>query len=677
MINTPLENGEKITGTDSNDTLSGGEGNDTIRGGNGDDSLSGNGGNDRIMASHGDDQVSGGEGDDRLWGDNGNDTISGDGGDDTIRGGMGADILDGGEDNDRLISRSDAGEPEIAQETDESQVYPDQPFLNADDTLIGGGGADTFRFELLLNAKDEIIERHADPVTGNVNWRAVAHENDNVHDHWVDGIGNDTIEDFNKEEGDKIEIAGHTVRVREIEYIDVDNDGNLESIIHLISDQGENGGAHNQDELGTITVHGDLVEESDLRVNAGVFFGAFRSIYNTVGTDEDDLIAGTDSRDTIDGGDGNDSLSGEDGNDKIFAGDGDDLVSGGDGNDKIWGNTGNDTVSGGDENDKIWGGDGDDSLSGDSGNDKIWGDAGIDTVSGGDGNDKLWGGDGDDSLSGETGNDKIFAGDGDDLVSGGEGDDKLWGGDGDDSLSGETGNDKIWGDAGNDTVSGGDGDDKLWGNAGNDVLEGGNGNDTIRGGMGADILDGGEDNDRLISRSDAREPDIAQETDESQVYPDQPFLNADDTLIGGAGADTFRFELLLNAKDEIVERHADPVTGEINWRAVAHENDNVHDHWVDSIGNDTIEDFNKSEGDKIRIAGHTVEVSEIEYVDLNQDEILESIIYLISNQGANGGAHNQDELGSITVYGDLVEASDLRVNAGVFFGAFNSINDIA
>ncbi len=273
-----VEAGKKISGTDGNDTLSGGEGNDTIRGRNGDDSLSGNGGNDRIFASHGDDQVSGGEGDDKLWGDNGNDTVFGDDGDDTIRGGMGEDILDGGDGDDRLISRSDAGEPDIAQETDESKVYPDQPFLDADDTLIGGTGADTFRFELLLNAKDEIVEKHADPITGEVNWRKVAHENDNVHDHWVDGIGNDTILDFNKSEGDKITIAGHTVEVREIEYVDLNQDGIDESIIHLISNQGANGGAHNQDQLGSITVYGDLVEASDLRVNAGVFFGAFNSI---------------------------------------------------------------------------------------------------------------------------------------------------------------------------------------------------------------------------------------------------------------------------------------------------------------------------------------------------------------------------------------------------------------
>ena len=586
MINAALETGEKFWGTDGNDTIAGGEGNDTIGGGNGDDSLSGNGGNDRIMASHGEDQVSGGEGNDRLWGGNGNDTVSGDDGDDTISGGMGADILDGGEGNDRIISRSDAGVPDKGH--DHSQMHPHQPSLDADDsladdTLIGGSGADTFRFELLLNAKEEIIKKHADPVTGKVNWKNVAGENGNAHDHWVDRIGNETILDFNKSEGDKIEIVGHTVKVDQIEYKDVDGDGINESIIYLISDQGDHGGAHNKDELGTITVYGDKVEESDLKVNAGVYFGAFTSIYKTVGTDENDLISGTDNKDTIDGGDGDDTLNGDAGNDKIWAGDGNDLVSGGEGSDRITGDGGNDSISGG------------------------------------------------------------------------ENDDTITGGDGDDTITGDAGNDKLWGDGGNDSISGGEGDDMIWDR------------------MGEDVLDGGEGNDILISRSDAGEPDIAQETDESKIYPDQPFLDADDTLIGGLGADTFRFELLLDAKDEIVEKHADPITGKVNWRKVAHENDNVHDHWVNGIGNDTILDFNKSEGDQIRIAGHTVQVDDIEYLDLNADGIDESIIHLISDQGGNGGAHDQDKLGTITVYGDLVEASDLTVNAGVFYGAFNAI----
>ena len=676
MINAALETGEKFWGTDGNDTIAGGEGNDTIGGGNGDDSLSGNGGNDRIMASHGDDQVSGGEGNDRLWGGNGNDTVSGDDGDDTISGGMGADILDGGEGNDRIISRSDAGVPDKCH--DHSQMHPHQPSLDADDsladdTLIGGSGADTFRFELLLNAKEEIIKKHADPVTGKVNWKNVAGENGNAHDHWVDRIGNETILDFNKSEGDKIEIVGHTVKVDQIEYKDVDGDGINESIIYLISDQGDHGGAHNKDELGTITVYGDKVEESDLKVNAGVYFGAFTSIYKTVGTDENDLISGTDNKDTIDGGDGDDTLNGEAGNDRIFAGDGDDLVSGGDGKDKLWGNVGNDTISGGDGDDTITGGDGDDVITGEAGKDRLWGNADNDKISGGDDNDTLGGGDGDDTLNGDAGNDKIWAGDGNDLVSGGEGSDRITGDGGNDSISGGENDDTITGGDGDDTITGDAGNDKLWGDGGNDSISGGEGDDMIWDRMGEDVLDGGEGNDILISRSDAGEPDIAQETDESKVYPDQPFLDADDTLIGGLGSDTFRFELLLDAKDEIVEKHADPITGKVNWRKVAHENDNVHDHWVNGIGNDTILDFNKSEGDQIRIAGHTVQVDDIEYLDLNADGIDESIIHLISDQGGNGGAHDQDKLGTITVYGDLVEASDLTVNAGGFYGAFNAI----
>lgn len=297
MINHTLETnqviveaGQKIAGSDGNDTITGGEGNDTIWSGNGDDYLLGKGGDDTIIASHGDDQIAGGDGNDRLWGNNGNDILFGEDGDDILKGEMGEDVLNGGDGNDRLISRSDAGEPNIAQDTDQSKVYAHQPFLNANDTLSGGSGADRFRFELLINAKDAIAEKHADPITGKVNWKAVAHENDNVHDHWVDGIGNDVILDFNKSEGDKIEIAGHTVEVSNIEYVDVNNDGILESIIHLISNQGANGGAHNQDQLGTITVYGDRVKTSDLKVNAGVFYGAFHSIYDRVGTDQNDPI---------------------------------------------------------------------------------------------------------------------------------------------------------------------------------------------------------------------------------------------------------------------------------------------------------------------------------------------------------------------------------------------------
>ena len=46
--------------------------------------------------------------------------------------------------------------------------------------------------------------------------------------------------------------------------------------------------------------------------------------------------------------------------------------------------------------------------------------------------------------------------------------------------------------------------------------------------------------------------------------------------------------------------------GMIHWHGVAGENDNLHDHWVEAIGNETITDFNRDEGDVIKLTGHTV-----------------------------------------------------------------------
>jgi hypothetical protein len=96
-------------------------------------------------------------------------------------------------------------------------------------------------------------------------------ENTNVHDHWVDGLGKDVIRDFNRAQGDKIEISGHTAEVKSIEYKDSNGDGrNHYSVITVISQQG-NAGAHDEDLLGTITVYGNLVKQSDLNVTRTVY----------------------------------------------------------------------------------------------------------------------------------------------------------------------------------------------------------------------------------------------------------------------------------------------------------------------------------------------------------------------------------------------------------------------
>ena len=171
-----------------------------------------------------------------------------------------------------------------------------------------------------------------------------------------------------------------------------------------------------------------------------------------------------------------------------------------------------------------------------------------------------------------------------------------------------------------------------------------------------------------------REPTIAQEygrkddpdkeinADTRTYYPNQP-IEADDVLIGGAGADTFHFRALINAKQHIILKHVKD-DGTINWgmKGVAGENNRVHDHWVERLGNDVVWDFSRQEGDHIEVVGHTVEVYRRVHQDSDGDRVLDStVLHVRSNQGKNGGAHDKDLLGTITVFGDLLMQQDYTV----------------
>jgi Ca2+-binding RTX toxin-like protein len=235
--------------------------------------------------------------------------------------------------------------------------------------------------------------------------------------------------------------------------------------------------------------------------------------------------------------------------------------------------------------------------------------------------------------------------------------------------------DSVAGMAGNDMLNGGSGDDKLWGGSGNDSLTGGTGNDLLVGGFGADRMEGGNGNDVLLSRSDAGEM-VAAQDGKTQIFAAETaaFTAKNDTLTGGRGADTFRFEGMVNAKDEIVAKHVN-ADGTIDWVGVTGENGAVHDHWVDGFGNDTITDFSRSQGDKIEISAHTAEVKSIKYVDANHDGRTDySLITVISQQG-NAGAHDEDLLGTIKVYGDKVKASDINVTQTVY-GAYEKVGEL-
>jgi Ca2+-binding RTX toxin-like protein len=231
--------------------------------------------------------------------------------------------------------------------------------------------------------------------------------------------------------------------------------------------------------------------------------------------------------DTIDGGAGNDVLHGMGGSDTMYGAAGNDTVYGGDGNDVIFGGSAavDSTETG---NDILYGDRGRDSIYGNGGNDTIYGGFGADTLIGGTGNDRLYGG-----LSGvdtDWSDDFMRGGDGIDWLYGDGGDDTMLGGAGVDTLYGGEGNDLLYGgallvdatDVG-DFIYGGNGNDDIRGNGGDDILFGESGDDSIIGGLGNDEIRGGLGNDYLR---------------------------------GGAGADTFIFEITLNAATNIDTIHA-------------------------------------------------------------------------------------------------------------------------
>lgn len=226
-------------------------------------------------------------------------------------------------------------------------------------------------------------------------------------------------------------------------------------------------------------------------------------------------------------------------------------------------------------------------------------------------------------------------------------------------------------------ISGSYGDDYVQGTPGNDILDAGHGEDIVLGGAGDDLI---------ISRSDGREPVIAQNYDAGDdpngevnpvtktLYADQP-IASDDHLTGGTGADTFRFEILINAKERILFKHVND-DGTIDWKGVTGENNQVHDHWVDRFGDEVIADFNRAEGDKLEFVGHTVDVYKVDHIDSDGDGVVDaSVIHVQSNQG-NAGAHNKDQLGTVTVYGDLIRESDYHVHAHANLGIVETIGEL-
>lgn len=200
-----------------------------------------------------------------------------------MAGGSEGKLIKGGKADDVLIAYAISGEPAIAQDyeaADTGARGPNGETLRADDpddpvqeatrtyfpgqsyddhlkTMIGGKGADRFVVQTFISGKPEIVKRHVN-AEGTIDWGGVAGENNNVHDHWVDYFGFVQINDFRPEEGDTLEVRGHTVSLNSLEVID----GN--TLIVVQSQQGNNGGAHDEDILGYIIVKDIEMDEGDI-----------------------------------------------------------------------------------------------------------------------------------------------------------------------------------------------------------------------------------------------------------------------------------------------------------------------------------------------------------------------------------------------------------------------------
>ena len=133
-----------LSGTAGNNLLNGTANADVILGRAGDDTINGLAGDDALFGNAGNDTISGGAGDDLIFGGRGNDVLRGGLGDDRLEGGAGDDNLDGG---------------------------------RGQDDLVGGLGADTFDF-------NNIADSGLTPTT------------------W------DVIEDFDRAQGDKVDLSG-------------------------------------------------------------------------------------------------------------------------------------------------------------------------------------------------------------------------------------------------------------------------------------------------------------------------------------------------------------------------------------------------------------------------------------------------------------------------------------
>ena len=265
----------------------------------------------------------------KITGSGQDDFIDGAAGADTIYGGAGADTLYGNSGNDELYGEA------------------------GNDSLSGGAGADTLEGGA---GKDTIV--------GGAGADLFVYNN---------GDGNDVIEDYSGDDGDRIQIASGSVA----SIVNSKNDvvftvgkGKItlknainEVVTYMDSKSKESVYTGNQivynEGYTAVTLKANYTDDEFVPSNYKDHTGTLKTI-NAAAVEHDlkitgsklaNIITGSGQDDTIDGAAGADKLYGGAGNDSIFGGTGNDLLDGGKGADTLWGGAGTDTLTGGDGRD--------------------------------------------------------------------------------------------------------------------------------------------------------------------------------------------------------------------------------------------------------------------------------------------------------------------------------------
>ena len=492
---------DTLNGLDGDDRIYGGTGNDALDGGDGRDTLFGDGGNDIIFGGTDSDGISGGDGSDNLHGGLGDDSLDGGEGDDIIYGGDGTDNLRAGNDDASMVNSlyGEAGNDNLSGGEGQDRLEGDAD----NDSLSGGGAADlliggTGNDVLDGGTGDDIVDGGAgiDSLIGGLGIDILTGGSEadtfalfsSPYGFTSTLAETDSITDFNRVEGDRIDLA-------------------LQSVYQY---------SYQQPLVfrGAVTTAGFSVTAGKTLGGSDIGAG-FTQIWSYASGDTTWLIGDINDNRVLDADDLVLKLNGASAPGVLSANDfvsgtffttvgtaGADVITGGAGDDIVFGLGGNDRLNGLDGQDTLRGGSGTDVLDGGLSNDYLAGDAGNDTLRGGDGNDSLDGGAGNDTLRGGNDGDNLYAGadaaTATNNLYGDAGNDSLNGADGKDMLDGGADEDNLSGQGNDDILAGGDGADYLDGGMGNDVMRGDAGMDRLVGGLGVDTLTGGTEADIFL-----------------------------------------------------------------------------------------------------------------------------------------------------------------------------------